>query len=493
MSYRTAWLIGCLSAAMSIASAQTGLACPFCTAQSKTLTEEMAAADVVALGELVEPAGVGSAIGTEPGAGDEARFKIDRVIKGQQHLGETRQAQVLFFGDSKPGTRFLLTGMVLPDLSWSTPIPLSERAETYLNDILELPEKGPQRLAFFQDYLRDEDTLLSRDSYDEFARAPYSEVIALKEFMKHDELVAWIKDKDISPSDRRLYLTMLGVCGSTADCPMLEEMMRSDDRRLKGGLDAMIACYLTLQGADGMPLIEELFIQNRQAEYADTYAAIMAIRFHGQETDVIPRPRLIESLRLMLDRPELADLVITDLARWEDWDAMGRLVELFKNADQKTSWVRVPVVNFLLVAQKQAGSVGEQAKTALAKLTEIDAKSVNQAQAYFAFGALGKANPSQAGQPASTKSTTPLAAGAQTDANPTPPEPEPEPARNNQVSPQLESTALAAEPAPQRDPHRRITASRTEMLQVSLGVVLVIVLVIGLLVAMRPGSSSEHE
>ena len=33
----------------------------------------------------------------------------------------------------------------------------------------------------------------------------------------------------------------------------------------------------------------------------------------------------------MLDRPQLADLVIPDLARWEDWSVMDRLVELFKN------------------------------------------------------------------------------------------------------------------------------------------------------------------
>ena len=54
----------------------------------------------------------------------------------------------------------------------------------------------------------------------------------------------------------------------------------------------MIACYLTLHGQEGMPLVEELFLKDADIEYSDTYAAIMALRFHGTESDVIPRARI---------------------------------------------------------------------------------------------------------------------------------------------------------------------------------------------------------
>ncbi len=165
--------------------------------------------------------------------------------------------------------------------------------------------------------------------------------------MNHDKLVEWIKSPKIPVSRRRLYLTMLGVCGTQDDMPMLEEMIKSKDRQTKGALDALVAAYLTLKGPDGMPLVEDLFLKNKDAEYTDTYATIMALRFHGTEEKIIPRDRLLEGLRLMLDRPQLADLVIPDLARWEDWSVMDRLVELFKNSDDESSWVRVPVVNYL--------------------------------------------------------------------------------------------------------------------------------------------------
>ena len=86
-----------------------------------------------------------------------------------------------------------------------------------MRKLLDLPEEGPDRLAFYQDYLEHEDPLLAQDSYDEFARAPYDTVIGLKDRMQHDKLVEWIHDVELAPSRRRLYLTMLGVCGNESD------------------------------------------------------------------------------------------------------------------------------------------------------------------------------------------------------------------------------------------------------------------------------------
>ncbi len=37
----------------------------------------------------------------------------------------------------------------------------------------------------------------------------------------------------------------------------------------------MIACYLTLKGDAGLPLIDELFLKNTKSQYSETYSAIM--------------------------------------------------------------------------------------------------------------------------------------------------------------------------------------------------------------------------
>ena len=101
-------------------------------------------------------------------------------------------------------------GIDPPQLAWSTPLKLNDRQHQYVLDLLQLPEDEVERLAFFQAYLEDADTMLSRDAYDEFARAPYATVKKLKPKMNRDQLLAWIADPNVPPSRKRLYFTMLG-------------------------------------------------------------------------------------------------------------------------------------------------------------------------------------------------------------------------------------------------------------------------------------------
>jgi hypothetical protein len=195
--------------------------------------------------------------------------------------------------------------------------------------------------------------------------------------MNREQLLEWIQDDSLSPDRKRLYLTLLGVCGKEEDTDVLEERMRSEDGEKKAGLDAMIACYLTLKGNAGLPLVEELFLKNKNSPYADTYSAIMALRFHGTEGGVLDRKNIVTSMHHILERPELADLVIPDLARWEDWTPMDRLVQLFKEANEESSWVRVPVINYL-----RACPLPEAAKK-LEELEKIDPKAVQRAKTFF--------------------------------------------------------------------------------------------------------------
>lgn len=353
-------------------------ACPFCNAQTKTLGEEIDSSDAVVIAKLVK--GPSKEAIAAANADAEATFEIAQVLKGADILAKTRQIRVLYFGQQPTGTQFLIFGIDPKKVQWATPNALSPRAVKYVSQLAKLPKKGADRLAFFQEYLEDEESLLATDAYDEFARAPYAEVKELKDQMHHARLLQWIKDGDVPASRRRLYLTMLGVCGEPGDLAVLEEMIKSTDRQARTALDAMVACYLILKGPEGMPLIEDLFLKKKDAEYTDTYAAIMALRFLGQETTAVPKQRLLGGLRAMLDRPQLADLVIPDLARWQDWSAMDKLVELFKNADEESSWVKVPVVNYLRACPKP------QAKVYLAELAKLDPESVKRANSFFPFG-----------------------------------------------------------------------------------------------------------
>jgi hypothetical protein len=388
----------CLSIvlAMGLMMPAVAQACPFCNAQTKTLSEELDSSDVVVVAKLVKgPSKEAIAAGN---ADAESFFDIVNVLKGGDVVGKTRQIQVLYFGQQPAGTQFLVFGIDPKKVQWATPNALSPRAVKYVSQLTKLPKNGADRLAFFQEYLEDQESLLATDAYDEFARAPYSEVKDLKDRMHHDRLMEWIKDPEVPASRRRLYLTMLGVCGRPDDIAVLEAMIKSSDRQVRTALDALVACYLILKGPTGMALVEDLFLKNKDAEYTDTYAAIMAVRFLGQETTAVPKEHLLRGLRAMLDRPQLADLVIPDLARWQDWSAMDKLVELFKKADDESSWVKVPVVNYLRACPKP------EAKAYLAELAKLDPESVKRANSFFPFGAAASSGPASAGTEPSASS-----------------------------------------------------------------------------------------
>jgi hypothetical protein len=160
--------------------------------------------------------------------------------------------------------------------------------------------------------------------------------------------------------------------------------MQSQDQDIRLCMDAAIACYLTLHGAEGLTAMEDQFFKNPAATRPDISAAVQAIRFHGEEERVIPRGRLAACLRNLLGRPALADLVIADLARWQDWSALPTLVELFKRPESQAAGLRAPIVQYVKACP------GAEAASALEELNQIDPAAVKQASSLFP----GRAAPS---------------------------------------------------------------------------------------------------
>lgn len=365
----TLFVLGTMVA--SIIASPIANACPFCTAVSQTIRQETKAMDAVVIAEVMDTEATRN---SQTGA---VRMKVVHVLKGNDHVEVDEEVNAIYFGEISSKRRFMLSGVEPPDLQWSC-LPLTARAEDYVMKVSKLDqEDASERLRFFMKYLEDEDTMLSRDAYDEFAITPYEAVRKIKDDMDREQLIKWIQDPEMSADRKRLYLTMLGVCGEESDVPMLEQMLRSTQKSSKRGLDALIACYLTLAGENGLPLINELYLDNVKAKYGDTYSAVMAVRFHGTESDVIARSALVESLHHVLKRKDLADLVISDLARWEDWSQIDTVRRLFIEADEGNNFVRVPVVNYLKACPLP------EAEEVLKELEEVDPASIKRANTFF--------------------------------------------------------------------------------------------------------------
>ena len=407
------WIVALLGIGMLVGQARQVLACPFCSAVSLTFAQEIAQSQAAAIVRLVEPPPAGALSPRAEGPLPKGKFAVVEVLKGADFVADAGHSaadgtpiETILLEEKPVGTLFLLMGIEPPTLVWSSPIPVSERAVQYLRKLSALPEKGPDRLAFFQRHLEDPDETLARDAYDEFAVAPYADVRGLADRMDPTQLLQWIENPKVQANRRRLYATMLGACGTKADAERIGAILANQDlgpekAEVRSGLDALIACYVTLRGPEGLDLIDELFLNRRGREipFTETYAAVMALRFLGEESQGVPRDRVLASLRLLLAEPKLADLVIADLARWQDWSVIDQLVELFEKAEADNIFVREPIVNYLRVCPLP------QAAAAIGRLEKIDPEAVRRAATLAAFaGAVG-------GTPGTSATPTPTASG----------------------------------------------------------------------------------
>lgn len=391
-----------LLAAMPIARA-----CPFCSAVSLTFAQEIAQSQVAVIARLVEPPAAATLAPRADGPLPKGRFVVVKALKGSDLLDAAVPAgadgpgeiETIMLEVKPVGSTFLLLAVEPPKLVWSSPIPVSERGIAYLESLAALPAKGPDRLAFFQKYLEDADEALARDAYDEFAVAPYEDVRGLESRMDPTQLLAWIENPKVPANRRRLYATMLGVCGTKADADRIGVILADTDppperREVRTGLDALIACYVTLKGPEGLDTIDTQFLdrKGRAVPFTETYAAVMALRFLGEESTVVPRERVLRSLRILVGEPKLADLVIADLARWEDWSVIDTLADLFEKAGDDNLFVREPVVNYLRSCPEP------RAAEVLARLETIDPEAIRRAATLAGIGgAIAKPKPASGG------------------------------------------------------------------------------------------------
>lgn len=371
-----------LCAGLSAVMPRTVEACAGCPSFRATLKEEIDDSAVAVICRL--KARPGPVAAGAVGGGATCTFEVVEVLKGAETLAAQPgaampyQAEIIFFGEQPLGTKFLAFALTPPNLSWNTPMEVKDREVEYLRKLLACPPKGPQRLTMFFDYLEAPEPMLAEDAYEEFARARYADLQATKQQMPRERLLRWIADVNVLTAHRRQYLSMLSCCALKEDLPTIEAWLRSDERTSRVLLDALVGCHIALHGADGVRLIEDLFLKNKEAELVDVNAAIIALRFVATETNVVPQTRINQAFHIVLDRPQLADVVIPDLTRAQDWSVVPKLTALFKSAPADgTLWNRVSIANYLRVCPTPA------AATAAKELEGLDPEAFRRAEQLY--------------------------------------------------------------------------------------------------------------
>ncbi len=357
-------------------------ACPLCGSPQKTLSEDFASADLVVLAQWSDgksPAGmlVGNTM-----------FSVVEVARGEsKSLKKDAKLAVPKFHTGQRGDLFLLFGQREDDeLVWR-PLEIGEAGYQYVKQAPATDVPTAKRLEYFVKFLEFSDEQIAMDAYWEFANAPWEDIVKAKHKLDREKLHQWLQNEKTLANRLNLYFLMLGLCGNDADARMLENLVRVPPPGWNLGRDGLMSSYLLLTGDKGLKVLNETKLTNPQAPFSEVYAAMQALRFMWSYGNGRVSPDLLrQSMRTLIDSPDLADLAIADLARWEDWSLQDRLRQQFGNAELR---VQRAIVRYFLIAAKpklnapDLPASAKQASMNLEKLRQQEPKLVNEAERYF--------------------------------------------------------------------------------------------------------------
>ncbi len=347
-----AWTSCLIAVALLFAVSNSATSCPFCSAPSLTLTEQVSQADAVVLVKWVggQPAKISDSGSTE--------FEVVDVVHqpDEGKLAKGSKINLVRYRAAKPGEQFMLFGTKADKMiEWGSPLEVSKSGYDYMRNSPKPTVGTTERLRYFVEYLETGDRMIADDAFGEFANAAYADVAKISKDLPRDRLRKWLTSKDVSPGHLGLYGMMLGLCGDESDAKLMESKIleKTDDFRL--GVEGIMGGYLLLTRDAGLEVLETQKLKNKKAQFSETYAAMQALRFMWQYGDGrISHDRLRESMRVLLDRPELADLVIADLSRMKDWSVQDKLMAMYDDEGLIPS-VKRAIVRYMLSSTKDTG------------------------------------------------------------------------------------------------------------------------------------------
>lgn len=386
-----------------LAHVHAACVCPFCDAPALMLSEQIGQCDHLLRGKWLE--------GEKPVSlqGGSSKFEIVDVAFSKGDRFQKGQIVVMpqYVAGSEAGSYSLMG----PDdrlEDWHVPAEVTDTAWTYLSTMpaaVKGIEAQSKRLQFFLDYFEHPDLLVSNDAFAEFAAAPYEVITPLKDSLPREKILGWLQDPKTPVTRTGFYGMLAGICGKPEDAPILEQKIVTLDADFRLGIEGVMAGYMMIRGEDGLQKLEEVKIISKTAidkdgkeiklPFSETYAVMQALRFMWTyEPDRLSKDRLKQAMHLLLERKEMADLVITDLARWKDWSIQDRLMTMYSDENFDIPAIRRAIVRYLYYCSQEKtepGANGSRVPTAdaikaeanMKLLEERDPKTVNDAKRYL--------------------------------------------------------------------------------------------------------------
>jgi|688.fasta_scaffold00309_29 hypothetical protein len=300
----------------------------------------------------------------EPGL-FSAELRVVEPLKSITRITKNTSISMVTFDPLAAHQLFLVKGYGEKDqFQWVAPTTILPNEIDYVREATRLAKNETPmlaRLQFFFEHRDSPSTLIREDCFNELGKTSIEDLQWLKPLLDPNKLKESLRSDQHSTDRKRLDWVLLGICGQASDAAIFDELLDRYYKKKQAtteigtlirqsiGLDAAISTYITLLGEKGLERIEKDFISNPQCDFSDSFSAILALRVQGNDIQKISRTRIAQSLTLVLQRHDMADLVVPDLARWEQWNYCDTLIQIYQKSEKDDLRLRIPIINYLRV------------------------------------------------------------------------------------------------------------------------------------------------
>lgn len=336
---------------MAVAGAwwSVALACPFCGTVEEPLAARRDVADWVA---VAEPAGAAS------------RDADGVVVQTFRPLVPLRGTPAVDPIPARVAGEVVGTAVVFANAGRATAIAADERLIAHLATAPGGSQPAAERLAWFATRLEDVDEAIAADAFAEFGQAPFAAVREAAAAFDADRLARWIADPAVDPRRRGFYGLALGLVAARSPPAVaktataaLEEAITASASDLRAGYDGLLAGLLVASGSRGLDTLVHHGLAAADTRAGDARHMLAALRFAWESlADTLPRRQVAEATARLADNPAVAADAVIDLARYEAWDDLPRVVAAWERFGGEDPLVRRAVAGYLLACPRAAAA-----------------------------------------------------------------------------------------------------------------------------------------
>jgi hypothetical protein len=309
------------------------------------------------------------------------QFDVVDVLKDAPLVKRGDRLKLRRFAEGNKGSLYFVLGMKQsnrPGVEWEEIVPATRAGFDYLRHAPEFGGSARKRLPYFAKFLGSSDPFIAPDVLAEFRQATsFDDVVAMVPLFSRDKLRQRIVDPKTPVPEMGQYAFFLALCADAHDAELLAARIQpkgDDDVRI--GIEGAMVGYLLLTGNAGLDRLDAWTFKNKSASWEDVHGMAMTLEllWNNQLGQKIPKTRLLQSMRLLLDCPRQADRGVTILADWKDWDSQERIVGLYDRQGPERQVLNEAIVAYLLDSIRLNRSSTQRHKAAEKYLEQLRAK-----------------------------------------------------------------------------------------------------------------------